>query len=377
MIAMRCRNGFTLVELLVVCGLIAAFLGLLIAGLRPNEDTEVRAAVQNVVSALLQGQTLALQNPSGAGLLLRTVVVPTGSGSASVATSLSFTASQPPILATGTSLLVGGSTAVTGIPSIESSASLSGTQATVGFAPPLNADGVSDGYRIRFATSFSGSVAPAAFGPWFGFEPALGGSLSGIVRFTPSNGQSLANTVWPVAILPMQLMCEIARRPESTATAASFAKGAVIDMRYSGIGDDPYGPCSSFHPAAAGPLGDVALEFGGTGGLQSILPVGTSGKSSSDPSRAPAKPTAPLYLLVTPRSLIDADASSLRTDKSVWVAISPLTGRVLTGKNTPQSAPPPTLAGSGNTKEGYTLAYRTYFQNARQQVSRLSDNPPK
>lgn len=367
------RRAFTLVELLVVTGLMAALFGLIVTGLRPNEDSDLRAATQSVVSSLLQAQTRALQSPAGAGLQFSTTVVPVAGGSASIATGLALAIQPPAIVVTATSLIVNASGAsLADATSLPAGTSLAGAQANIVFQTPENADGVGDGYRIRFATSFSGTVAPASFSPWFGFEPAVTGANAGIVSFLPSDGQNVSNTVWPVALQPMRLRCEIARRPETAQSLTDIGKTVAIDMRYSGVGDDPDAACGSFHPVGQSPLGDVVLQFGSSGGIYAVIPVGVSSKAALDPSRAPARSPAPIYLLLTPRSLIDANASSLRTDRSVWIAINPATGRVVSGKNVSQAGPPPTLGGS---KEQYIAAYRTYFQNARAQVRQMSATP--
>ena len=363
----RHRRAFTLVELLVVTGMIAVLFGLVASGLRPTEDSDLRTATQAIVSSLLQTQTQALQNPAAGGLVLNTTVVPLASGSATVATGLSFAAQPPAILVTATSLVVSTGAALADISSLAASAVLSGSQASVAFQAPDNADGVGDGYRIRFAAAPTGAATASGFGPWFAFEPALSGANAGIVRFLPENGQVVSNTTWPVAFLPMRLRCEIMRRPEATQPAASFAKSVAMDMRYSGIGDDPY---ASFQPPG-GALGNVVLQFSSTGGIEAIIPAANSGKSSLGVSRVSS---APIYLFVTPRSLIDANGSGLLTDKSTWVCISPHTGRVVAGKNVAQSGAPPTLASSGG-KEAYTAAYRAYFQAARRQVRRVADAP--
>ena len=84
-----------------------------------------------------------------------------------------------------------------------------------------------------------------------------------------------------------------------------------------------------------------------------------------------SSPYTPIYILVAPRSIVNPGSSmSLQTDRSIWIAISPATGRAIAGKNTPQSSPPPTLATSGNSKENYQRDYRQYMSISRQQVRR-------
>ena len=72
MTALRSRpvNGFTLVELLVVAGLMAGMLGLVLATSRPDPGVQLRRFSQSVSSSILATQTRALGNESGAALVI-------------------------------------------------------------------------------------------------------------------------------------------------------------------------------------------------------------------------------------------------------------------------------------------------------------------
>ena len=65
--AARSRRGFTLVELLVVVGLLAALFALVAGGLtRPNMASSVKRTAQDLASRLLAVQSRALGKPEGA-----------------------------------------------------------------------------------------------------------------------------------------------------------------------------------------------------------------------------------------------------------------------------------------------------------------------
>ena len=65
------RKGFTLVELLVVTGLLASLLSLVIVAMRPTEDAQIRQTANSLVSAIMQTRTRALSRTEGAALIIR------------------------------------------------------------------------------------------------------------------------------------------------------------------------------------------------------------------------------------------------------------------------------------------------------------------
>jgi prepilin-type N-terminal cleavage/methylation domain-containing protein len=348
MTAAPSRNGFTLVELLVVTGLLASLLSLVIVAMRPNEDSQVRQTANALVSAIMQTRTRALSRAEGAALIIRradsvrSTAVAYGDIQQSIRASVA--AGMPPA-----SLSSG-------------SASITVTGSTM-----QNADDVSLGFQIRFSSGGPSSE-------WFAFRPTA--PLAGEVTLQSSLGQSIFTTPWPSG---SSLACEIARWPTETQSAVSFPKFAAIDLRFSSIGDDiadvvgmgVSGELPIFSPRLS--LGRVSFCFDRTGNLTSFIPPQVDVK---DPT-SPVKPAAPIYLLIAANSDIDntlgttPNYNSLRSDKSIWIAISPVTGRVTTAKNVPSTKPDLSDLASQGKEVAIPIArerLRAYFRSVRSNV---------
>jgi|GEM_PF-746690 len=374
------RNAFTLVELLVVTGLLASLLSVVIVAMRPTEDAQIRQVANALTSAIMQTQTKALSRTEGAAMLVEPsdLINPLLSATASrtdllqsiarrqlantptYSTVVSFGDVQQPII--GPALLA--------LPSISS------TIATVTTGTLLNADNVNAGFQIRFTSGGPSSE-------WFAFRPT--GTSSGEVtlqqslgQFTllPSGSVQTINTLWPSGTA---LTCEIARWPLPTQAALSFPKFAAVDLRFSSIGDDiddvyDMGLSSELPTFKSSFLmGRTSMCFDRTGTLTSFIPPQ---ENTKDPT-SPVKPTAPIYLLVAAKSEIDNTSgntphyNALRSDKSIWVAISPATGRVTTGKNVPSAKPDLSDLASQGKEVAIPIArerLRAYFRSVRSNV---------
>jgi prepilin-type N-terminal cleavage/methylation domain-containing protein len=356
MTAAPSRKGFTLVELLVVTGLLASLLSLVIVAMRPTEDSQIRQTANALASAIMQTQTKAVAQANGSALTF-----PMVSSTAGV-TAASFADLDPAIIAATDQAFGFGPSQ--GMP--PTNLTSTGTFTTIRFLTPQNAETVRSGYQIRFREG-------PAFGPWFSFVPT--GDLVGQVFMRSNLGQTPATTLWPAGPTPASpIDCEIARSPRSSQQAAAFPKIVAIDPRYSSVGDDlnadvvasgisplwssPLLLQDSFASIAArngSPL-QLSLQFERTGGLSTVIPVAAT--PAVPPT--PVRPTVPVYFLVATVSDI-VGGKSLLSPTSTWVAISPLTGRVTVGKNVPTPAPNDSSAG----KEQLPSIYRKYFRSLR------------
>jgi type II secretory pathway pseudopilin PulG len=305
MTALRSRpvNGFTLVELLVVAGLMAGMLGLVLATSRPDPGVQLRRFAQSVSSSILATQTRALGRESGAALV---IAAPSGT---SPAASELFFADIPPVI-TGS---------ISAIPNV---AIISGNAGVLTLSPD-NADSVENGYRIRFLNAAS-VTSPRT--PWFRFSAS--GAATGTASFDVAVSQTARNTIWPMTS-GSSMAFQLGLFPRASTPAFPVIKQAGIDLRYSGVGDDPsstFGKLDGCTP--------ICICFDRTGRLDCLI-----GSLPSQP-QVPFTPSAPLYLLLA--SLVDIEADrALQSEASRWLVITPGTGRTSLAKNLPQTGGTP------------------------------------
>jgi len=316
------RSGMTLVELLVVTGLMASLLGLVVVGLRGGGGSKPRRAGEILASALLAAQSRALGDPEGAGLIIE----PSGSVN-SLSTTVIDAMMQPQITGVVTAGLPTGS-------------ALSQTAADNITIQPDNADG-SDGmaaYRMLLFGSGSGAkVQPPT--AWLEFRPAssTSGTTIGSARFRTAAGQTASNTIWPKPA-GSQMNARLARYPAKSSSVVSLDKSLAIDLRYSGVGDvrtTPYGRLDN--------RGAIGVTFNRIGGLAEVMRGVPMLAADLTPAAVtarvqPLSPTQPLYFLVAKRADIDAGLNTLANTDSVWVVVFPQGGRVTVSANVPQSA---------------------------------------
>lgn len=349
------NKGFTLVELLVVTGLMAGILGLVLAGFRPNEESQIRQAAETLASAIRHTQTRAMQSPQGAALIILT-------GTAVSTSTLWEGDVLPPIVGSGTFTPNGGGM----FGALTSSTS-----------NMVTADGLGGGYQISFSMGVSGP-----WGPSFGF---VGSATGGTVELQRELGQTPATTVLPNNGF---VWYQAVQRPLK-ASVVPFPKLAVIDTRWSSVGHDidsnasfvtsavstgtlaipslvsPYANSLLSFAQAMGGVTEVALCFDRTGGLSSVVTLPAAGMPSK--SNAPIKPTSPIYFLISGASAMASATTALdvvRSASPIWVAIDPTSGAVQIGKNTPPG--PLTFVGLG--KSAVVARIDAYFRSLRTTV---------
>lgn len=297
------RRGFTLVELLVVTGLMAGLLGLVLTVGRPSGRSQVGQTLQGLSSAVISTQTRALGKDSGSALLLE----PGTNGMLAFACNSVLSADVPPFV-TGT--------VASGMPPPD----LSVSSATVAISTPDNASDadLQLGYRIRF----SGSAPATPTSPWLRFN--WGGALTSCsVALRSDANQFTDNTVWPRSVAGVPLRYEVARYPAKAVPLIEPLKFAAIDLRFSGVGDTGAGSYATLDNK-----GMIAICFDRDGRLDAVMQYGTG----LTPSVQPLTPTAPLYLLVATVSDIQENRS-IQSASSRWLAIAPSTGRVSIAAN--------------------------------------------
>lgn len=300
----RNRYGFTLVELLVVSALFLLFFSMIASASRPNAASQVRQLSQDLASVILATQTLAITSESGAGLTIR-VNTAVGSGTA-VLSALS-----PPYIR---------------------------GKVIAGSFFPTNSSDLSDCYAVQF---LAGDEYGAPISPWLAFTGSA--ALDSTLNQTPSN------TVLP-SLSSGTLGFVMKRRPLSSGLgdipAVQIRGGATLDLRYSGLGNDPSSTAFRFSPVPS----SISLGFDRTGSLNTIL----TQTGSSLPAVAAL---APVYLLITSATAGTPSSASLASQTSRWIALSPNTGRVTVAAN---------VSVSGTTN----VDIRNARENARRDISR-------
>jgi prepilin-type N-terminal cleavage/methylation domain-containing protein len=302
--AARSRRGFTLVELLVVMGLLAALFALVLGGLgRPSVATNIRRTAQDLASRLLSTQSRALGKPEGAAL-----IIAPDAADARMGTAIVDAVTQPWI--TGP---------VTGMPPSDP------RQTSVAVTVTAASDVLASAYKIRFqASPTNGQLSPGA-SPWFAYA-------SGAASFRASAGQTLGNTIWPKTASQAN-EAVIARYPTPVSSGeGNMAKQVAIDLRHSGMGEDP---AASHGYGRFEGTGSIALAYEQVGRVGEVMRRVQEARTSID---QPIDPNGVIYFLVVLREDIQAGRNTLANAQSVWVAINPQTGRVTVAENIPQSA---------------------------------------
>lgn len=315
-------RGFTLVELLVAVAIIATLFGLVVAGARPGADGQVRQATQTLSSAFMATQSRALGQTVGAAIILES-----GTSASDIATIAVANASMPPLLS-GT-------------------ATPKASAGEFDFFPLTgDADELQHAYRIRFG-GVGSTAANAVLQPptaWFSLAcpaaPADATSCTGTIAFRTANGQTSANSIAPEPPASGPLEFVAACYPDKGESLMSFPKGAAIDLRYSGIGEEPteiWGG-SNYLTGWGGFAckGSIAFAYDSIGRIDAVMQRVT--EAANLRAVQPIRPAGPIYLLVTSRDWItDNSAQPLGNPKAFWVVLHPQTGRTSVAFNVPQA----------------------------------------
>lgn len=314
------RRGFTLVELLVVTGLMAGLLGLVLVGMRQGDSSQVRSLAQGLSSTILVAQSRAIGSDAGSAL----VIVPGTANIPAFGANAVFYGDVLPFVTGSVTSPLPVAPIVDVPPKIASSGSLALTAlSTVASLLPNNADptDMALGYKIRF----SGTSPFIPTGPWmnFAFASVTSSTCTATVTFRSSANQTIDNLVWPIIAPGTPLQFEVARYPVQSIPAIETYRLAAIDLRFSGVGDAMTGPYGTLNGK-----GSITLAFNRNGGFDSVMQSGTA----SVPTVPPLAPTAPLYLLVASLANVQA-GSSLATADSRWLVVAPGTGRMTVASN--------------------------------------------
>lgn len=323
----RCPSrGFTLVELLVVTGLLASLFALLTVGSKPSEKGSVRRAAQELASAILAAQTRAIGRPEGGGIVIRpdTTSARMGTAVLEALTHTLATESLGPWPPSGFN---------------DSFRTARVTSGTIRMTDPTI---LPNAYKARLQTPLNDPISP-----WFSLTPL--GTGSATMSFRASAGQSIESAGWPPQT-PATVHIAVAQYPSTAAPVSAFNRQVAIDLRHSGLGDDP---AASHGYGSLENLGTIAVLFDEVGRASEIMRRIQETRTSSD---QPSTLTDPVYLLLATRNDIQ-QGLSLASQNSLWLAINPLTGRAIISENIPQSGVDAAAlrAARKNAKDGVPL----------------------
>ena len=325
----RPRTGFTLVELLVVTGLLATLFALLAVGGRPSEKGSVRRAAQEVVSAMLAAQTRAIGVPEGSGIVIQPDIT-------------------DPRMATAVFEAVAQNIVTESLgawPPSGFNNDFNNTRVTSGTISITDPTILANAYKARLHDPFNDPISP-----WFALTP-LGSVTTAIISFRTTQTravQTIENTGWPPRTPAVRVA--FAQYPSPGSLATAFNKLVAIDLKHSGLGDQP---TASHGYGSLENIGALAVFFDEIGRVSEIMRRITPPRTFSD---QPATVIEPLYLLISTRSDIQQNRS-LGSQNSLWVVLSPLTGRATVSENIPQSGTDAASlqAARGNARAGIHL----------------------
>ena len=176
-----------------------------------------------------------------------------------------------------------------------------------------------DGYQIQFRQDgLVRSSRPSVF-----FQLKQGANVS----LRADAGQTANNTIWPDTVAgPSEFL--VPRYPSRGSVRFTLPSQAAVDLRFSGLGDDPYSnQFGTFKSAET-----IAVCFDTVGHLESLM----RDVYSSSTSPGQIEPNANVYFLIALRESISV-RQVLASDKALWVVVKPSTGRVSVAVNVPQT----------------------------------------
>lgn len=334
--------GMTLIELLVAVAILAVLFSLVRA--IGQSDGTMKQAAQQFAAVLRKTQSKALGTAIGAGVIVEGERSSSGEVEASDETIHAYRAT--------TVLDAVMHPAITGV--VESGPHPVAAYSTVADIVLHDVDPIEmrHGYKLRVlqgadsaeqARVASQEAQPAS--EWYGFRADGAGSYQ--VFFRASGGRTKFNTVWP-----KDTDCDrrfvIVRYPGRGDVAMDLPQGVAIDLRYSGLGDDPTTQWGTL--AGKGTIG-VAFDMAGRVDalMQQVL---------SDPDDRvvdPVDPAEPLYFFFVPRADVSDGVNTLSVENAYWVVIQPPTGQVGVARNVPQ-------------QEATAAALRAARENARKAI---------
>lgn len=167
-------------------------------------------------------------------------------------------------------------------------------------------------YKFRFRRRVGEGFVTIS--PWLGLS-------NGVPTRRELAGQTEANTILEPPGSDVEAM--VIRAPRVGGVALKVGAGISMVLEHSGVGDNV---AASHGYGRFSGLGRIAVVFDQTGRVAEIIQrLGTAGAPE------PLSPNEIIYFLFGE----NGDAAPLQSDKSVWVAVNPQTGRINVASNEP------------------------------------------
>jgi type II secretory pathway pseudopilin PulG len=312
----------TLVELLVVVAILGIFFSLVMA--IGQSDGTVKQAAQQFATALRKAQSKALDNQAGAAVIVEGERFPSDEvggeeiAHAYRAVTVLDALMYPPIMGV-----------------VESGPHPTAAYSTTADIVLLDADPeeLRHGYKMRLLQgadtvdeSKNNSQEAEPTSEWYTFRSLPGGASQ--VSFRLGGGRSKFNAVWP-RDTEREHRYVIARYPGRGGVAMELPKRVAIDLRYSGLGDDP-----TVEWGTLADKGTIGVAFDMAGRVDALMQ-----QVLSDPDHQevePIDPAEPIYFLFAPRSDVIDNVNTLALENAYWVVVQPPTGQVGIARNVPQ-----------------------------------------
>jgi prepilin-type N-terminal cleavage/methylation domain-containing protein len=316
--------GMTLVELLVVVAILAVFFSLVMA--IGQSDGTVKQAAQQFAAVLRKTQSKGLGTEIGAAVIIEGERSTSGEAEAEeVVHAYRATTVLDALMFP----------AITGV--VESGPHPQGAYSTTADIVLLDADPAElrHGYKLRLfqgadsvdeAKDASQEAQPTS--EWYTFRAMEGGAYQ--VAFRLAGGRSKFNAVWP-RDTDGERRYMISRYPGRGGVAMDLPKRVAIDLRYSGLGDDP-----TTQWGALGGKGTIGVAFDMAGRVDTLMQQVLSNPDQQEVE--PIDPAEPIYFLFVPRAEVADGVNTLALENAYWVVIQPPTGQVGVARNVPQQA---------------------------------------
>lgn len=331
------RGGMTLVELLVVVSILGLLSVTILPAFSSGESARAsRRAAAAVSSLVAQSQATSLGQTTAAGLWIEPL-----SGVAAIDLAIA----RRPEAYRGDTFTAAVSLTQPARPSDPVQLTFSRGGADVALMTTMKAPAFSAGSEPRPLVSNGDLIQIGHGADLFALECDSQPTVTGFkARLRSEAGQTPANTVWPTPSAPGGATTwhnfKIHRKPAPAGSLLSIANGMAIDLAWSGIGSERFGPAplagdDGYPPAAGYNAGQaIAMMFDSAGAVTEVNFLATALSGTALDARVPVRGTVLLLvgridrcgLPFNPAPTEANPGANWQYADSTWIAIDPRSG---------------------------------------------------